>query len=206
MYQYYTSQEIQMSRQEAQFSEPLLAEPEEDLGAFCDAMDPVDDIVRSVFTNCPLAVALAMLHIQSMAEKHDAGSLGQQQALEPRFASWLEGHSKKGPEVDAALVKALARTMSTQEIERAVDEYLQIIGMLDSSLEQQLMLDVDSFEKLTGETLSPKDRDELLAALRQAVRWTYLGSGMTHSGFLGVLEHLSPHARRRVEQLAPAYC
>jgi hypothetical protein len=206
MYQYYTNQETPMASQEAQIPSQLCAEHEEDLGAFRNLIDPVDDIVRSVFTNCPLAVALAMLHIKSMAEKHLAGSLRQQQALEPRFASWLEGHAKKGPKVDAALVKALARTMSTQEIDRAVDEYLQIIGLLDSSLEQQLMLDVDSFEKLTGETLSPGDRDELLAALRQAIRWTYLGSGMTHGGFLGVLDQLSPNARRRVEQLAPAYC
>jgi hypothetical protein len=195
-----------MASQAPQITQQLCAELEEDLGAFCDVIDPVDDIARSVLRNCSLAVALTILHINSMAEKHRASSLREKQALDPRFASWLEGRPTRDSEVDTQVVEALSRTMSTLEIEQAVDEYLQIIGLLDSSLNQQLRLDIDSLEKVTGKKLSEKEHNELVAAQRQATRYTYLGSGMTHSGFLSVLERLSPNARRRVEQLAPAYC
>lgn len=199
MLQHYTDQKAPLSQQ-------LPAELEKGLFAFCDGVGPMDDIVRSVLTNSSLAVALTILHINRTAKTHRARSLREQRARESRFAEGFEGHSKKGSHLDTLVVEALAQSMSTQEIERAVDEYLQIVGMLDSSLEQQVTFDIASLEKMTCESLSQKERKALVAAQRQAIRWTFLGSGMTHSGFLCVLERLSPSARRRVEQLAPAYC
>jgi len=38
------------------------------------------------------------------------------------------------------------------------------------------------------------------------MRWTFLGSGMTHPEFLGTLGELSPKARARVEAVSPAFC
>ncbi len=41
---------------------------------------------------------------------------------------------------------------------------------------------------------------------RQAIRWTFLGSGMTHRNFLETLEAVRPGARTKVEEIAPAFC
>ena len=39
----------------------------------------------------------------------------------------------------------------------------------------------------------------------QALRWTYIGSGMTHPKFLETLGRLSPAARDRIAEVAPAF-
>jgi hypothetical protein len=40
----------------------------------------------------------------------------------------------------------------------------------------------------------------------QAIRWTYLGSGMTHPKFLETIGDISPAARTNIEEMAPAFC
>ena len=65
--------------------------------------------------------------------------------------------------------------------------------------------DLDSFERATGRVLSEAERAEFMAVQRQATRWTFLGSGMTHPNFLATLQALRPAGRARVEEIAPAF-
>lgn len=57
-----------------------------------------------------------------------------------------------------------------------------------------------------GQALRPAQAARLIQAQHQALRWTFLGSGMTHPKVLGTLGKLGKHLRERVEQVAPAYC
>jgi hypothetical protein len=50
------------------------------------------------------------------------------------------------------------------------------------------------------------ERTAVAAQQHQALRWTYLGSGMTDPTFLATLAAISPAARDRVAQNAPAFC
>jgi hypothetical protein len=65
---------------------------------------------------------------------------------------------------------------------------------------------VSAFEAATGRVLTEDERVQLMAVQRQATRWTYLGSGMTHPNFLATVERLRPAARTRLEQVAPTFC
>jgi hypothetical protein len=38
------------------------------------------------------------------------------------------------------------------------------------------------------------------------MRWGYIGSGMTHPKFIETLDKLSPAQKRRIEEIAPAFC
>jgi len=38
------------------------------------------------------------------------------------------------------------------------------------------------------------------------MRWTYLGTGMTHPNFLATVEKINPAARKQIEEMAPAFC
>ncbi len=40
----------------------------------------------------------------------------------------------------------------------------------------------------------------------QAMRWTFIGSGMTHARFLDILGQIDPAARRQVETTALQLC
>lgn len=66
-------------------------------------------------------------------------------------------------------------------------------------------LNIDAFERAAGRTLSAEARRELHFQQHQALRWTYLASGMVHPRFTATLAALSPAACDRVAAVAPAF-
>ena len=103
------------------------------------------------------------------------------------------------------MVEALVDDLSDSEIDRAIDEYLEIGGLLDRGLQQQVEFDLESLTRATGRELTENERTEFLRVQRQAIRWTYLGSGMTHPNFLATLEDLRPAARVKVQEISGAF-
>ena len=64
---------------------------------------------------------------------------------------------------------------------------------------------MQAFMDATHRSLSEDEKAVFREAQRQANRWTYLGSGMSHPNVLATLERLGPAARRRVEGVVPAF-
>jgi len=89
---------------------------------------------------------------------------------------------------------------------RAIDEYLEIGGMLDGGLRALVKLDMESLRLATGRVLTEPEREQFTEVQLQAQRWTFIGSGITHPQFLATVGRLSPAARTRLEQIAPAFC
>jgi hypothetical protein len=104
------------------------------------------------------------------------------------------------------MVEALAEGRTPEEIGGVVEEYVEIGGFLDAGLAQQVEFDMDAFMSETGRTLSDDEKEEFRRVQRQANRWTYIGSGMTHRKVLASFEKLSPSARARIESITPEFC
>ena len=77
---------------------------------------------------------------------------------------------------------------------------------LSGGLAQQVQFDLESLERATGRTLTDEQKKTFVDVQQQAVRWTFLGSGMTHPNFLDTVERLKTGARATVEKTAPAFC
>jgi hypothetical protein len=182
---------------------------ERDFGTACAVIGPPEAIAEAVLAHQPLAVALAILHIEWMTQRHYLESVRDDQDLDPRFKSLLRHHwmeEAQHARLDTLMVQSLAQGRTPAQIDAAVEEYLEIGMLVDGGLGQQVELDLASLELATGRMLGPAARSEVLAVQHQAQRWTFLGSGMTHPNFLATLEALRPAARRRIEQVAPAFC
>jgi hypothetical protein len=54
-------------------------------------------------------------------------------------------------------------------------------------------------------TLDDGERERFIAVQRQANRWTYIGSGMSHPKFLKTLGQVSAEGRRLIEEATPAF-
>jgi hypothetical protein len=178
-------------------------------GTPCAVIGPPSEVARAVLDHHPLAVALVILHIEWMTQRHYVDSVKDDRGLDPQFSSLLRHHWQEEAQhakLDTLVIAALAAGLGPDERERAIDEYLEIGGFLDAGLGTQTELDLAAFEQATGRTLSDDERTEYLAVQRQANRWTYLGSGMTHPEFLRTVGTLLPAARGRLEQVAPAFC
>jgi hypothetical protein len=185
------------------------AEFERGFGHSCEVIGPAEAVAREILRHQPLAVAIAILHIEWMTQRHYLDSVADQAALDPQFASLLKHHfleEVQHAKLDTLIVEALAVERSADEIAAAVEEYLEIGVFLDQGLSQQLDLDLEALQRAIGRRLGALELEHYRAVQQPALRWTFLGSGMTHPNVLDTLQVLSPAARQRVEQVASAFC
>jgi len=178
-------------------------------GTNCAVIGPPEAIGRAVLAHDPLAVALTILQIEWMTQRHYLDGVKDDQELDPLFKSLLKHHwmeEAQHARLDVFVVEALAEGRSRQEIEKAVEEYVEIGAFIDDGLKAQTQFDLEAFVRATGRTLTESERERFVAVQTQANRWTYLGSGMTHPNFQATLESLLPEARERVKQIAPLFC
>jgi hypothetical protein len=185
------------------------AEFEEGFGTECLFIGPSDAIAEAILAHDRLGVAIAILHIEWMSQRHYTDSIKDAQDLDPQFKSLLKHHwmeEAQHAKLDTLMVEALAEGRSERELAKAFDEYLEIGSFLDEGLRQQAEFNLENLRRSTGRTLTEDERAEFLTRQHQALRWTFLGSGMTHPNFLSTLERLSPALRKRVEEVAPVFC
>jgi hypothetical protein len=181
---------------------------QEGFGTDCDVIGPAEAVAKAVLAHHPLAVALVILHIEWMTQRHFLDSIKVDASLDQQFKSLLRHHwmeEAQHAQLDTLMVEAIAAESGPGAIDAAIEGYLAIGGMLDQGLRQQIVFDAASFERATGRDLEDEEREELIDVQHQAMRWTFLGSGMTHPNFLGTVGGLSATARRRIEDIAPTF-
>jgi len=104
------------------------------------------------------------------------------------------------------MVQALGETCSLDERMSAFDQYLELGMFFDNGLASQLDLNLEAFTAATGRRFSAPELSQVRETQRRAMRWTYIGSGITHPMFLDSVEALDPLLRRKAEQVGPAFC
>jgi para-aminobenzoate N-oxygenase AurF len=184
------------------------AEFERGFGHRCDVIGPPAAIAEAVLAHDPLGVALAILQIEWMTQRHFVDGVRDDRALDPLFKSLLRHHwmeEAQHAKLDTLMVEALADGRSPAERARGVDAYLSIGAFLDAGLKQQVELDLEAFQRATGRRLAAPELERARALQLQANRWTYLGSGMTHPEFLATVEGLGSAQRARLEEVAPVF-
>ena len=174
----------------------------------CATIGPPKAVADHVLSHDPLGVALVILQIEWMTQRHYLESVAPDEALDPLFKSLLRNHWREESQharLDTRMVEMLAESRDEKGIEAGVDAYLAIGGFLDQGLASQVDFDLDALERATGRRLAPDERAALRAAQLQSNRFTYLGSGMSHPEFLAAVGALSPTQRKRLEGIAPAF-
>ena len=174
----------------------------------CAMIGPAEAIAAEVLRHDPLSVALVILMIEWVTQTHYLGSIRDDGELDPLFKSLLRHHwieEAQHAKLDTLMVEALAEGRDAAGIASAIDGYLEIGAFLDGGLGQQVTFNLDALEQASGRRLAPAEREELAAQQHQALRWTYLGSGMVHPRFVASLTAISPEARDRIAAVAPAF-
>jgi hypothetical protein len=182
---------------------------EQGFGTRCEEIGPPDAVAKAVLGHQPLAVALTTLHIEWMTQRHWIEAVQDSQVLDPQFKSLLKHHwmeEAQHSKLDTLMVESMTHPMDGAALDAAVEEYLEIGGMLDGALAQQVEFDIDNLARATGRKLSAAERDTFVAVQLQGQRWTYLGSGMTHPNFASTLGDVRPAAADRVAKIAQSFC
>ncbi|KAA3605469.1 MAG: hypothetical protein DWQ01_19295 [Planctomycetota bacterium] len=175
----------------------------------CEVIGPPEAVAEKVLGHHPLAVAITILHIEWMTQRHWVEAVQDDQDLDPRFKNLLKHHwleEAQHAKLDTLMIQELALGCDSEELDQAVQEYLEIGAFLDQGLAQQVEFDLAALQLTTGRVLKEAEAQRLREIQHQANRWTFLGSGMSHPQFLATLESLKASFRKQLEQVAPAFC
>ena len=175
----------------------------------CETIGPPQEIARAVLAHHPLGIVLVILQIEWMTQRHYLDSVRDDEVLDPQFKSLLRHHwmeEAQHAKVDTLMAEALAATCSPAEIEKGISDYAAIGGMIDGGLRQQVEFDMQSFERASHRVLNQSEQERFRSIQTKAIRWTFLGSGMTHPKFLNTVGDLNPAARTRIQEMSRAFC
>jgi len=165
----------------------------------CQMLGPREVLAQRVLSHHPLAVGLIILMIEWMTQAHYVGSIRDDSDIDPLFKSLFKHHwmeEAQHAKLDTLIVDALAEGRSERELAQVTNEFFQIAGFLDKSLQVQARFNVESLERGLGRTID--GRDALIVQQYRAARWTYLISGLTHDRFKATLEASSAKMAARV--------
>jgi hypothetical protein len=182
---------------------------EDGFGSKCEFIGPAEDVSRFVLSHSPLGAGLAILHIEWITLRHYIEGVRDNQNLDPQFKSLLKNHwleESQHTKLDTLIVESVVKEATPKEIDQAFEEYSDIGTFIDNGIKQQAEFEAESFVQATGRTLSKSEREEMINAVMKGMRWTYLGTGMTHPNFLATVEEIKPEARKQIEEMAPAFC
>jgi hypothetical protein len=181
---------------------------DEGFGTRCEMIGPAEAVAEFVLSQEPLSVALFILMIEWMTQAHYVDSVKDDNGLDPLFANLLRNHwieEAQHAKLDTLMVEALAKGKTEAELHAAIDGFLTIVGFFDTGCRQQAKFNLDALEAVHGPKPSEADRLELMTRQHQALRWTYLGSGLVHKEFRATLGALSQAQLARIDALAPKF-
>jgi hypothetical protein len=209
---YRTRALLQFAGEEAkhiQLFRQFAAEFKEGFGTPCQTIGPPHEVARAILGHHPLGVALVILHIEWMTQRHYLDSVRDDQALDPLFKSLLRHHwmeEAQHAKLDTLMVELMSEAAGPADIEKGLGDYAALGGMLNSAFREQVEFDMQSLQSAAGRVFDAGEQDQFRLIQTQALCWTYLGSGMTHPNFLETVGDLDPAARAQIEEMAPAFC
>ena len=174
-------------------------------GSPCGVVGPAAAVAKVILSHSRLGVALLTLHIEWMTQAHYLDSVKDDQDLDPQFKSLLRHHwmeESQHAKLDTMLVDKLATAGGAAAIAKGFEDFAALGGAVDGLLQQQVELDLASFEAKSGRKLSADERKQVAAAQLKAYRYTFLVSGLVHKNFLATVEQLSPGAADKMQAMA----
>ena len=177
-------------------------------GTRCSVIGTPAEIAKVVLAHDPLSVALLILHIEWMTQRHYLDSVKDDSGLDPLFKSLLKHHwmeEAQHAKLDTLMVTELAKDRSAESIGTAIDGYLALGGIFDGALAQQTSFDMETFMRASRRKLNEAEQGVFVQQQHQAQRWTYIGSGMSHPNFLATVRAIAPGADEKLAQLAPSF-
>lgn len=178
-------------------------------GVHCEVIGPPEAISAKVLSHDPLAVSLLILGIEWMTQAHYTDSVRDSDGLDPMFKSLLKHHwmeEMQHAQIDSMMTDALAVARNADQRLSAVREYLELGAFLDAGLAEQAKMDVDALERASGRGFDARERAEIVKTQHQALRWTFIGSGLTHPQTREALRRVSVQGANEIAEVAPAFC
>lgn len=167
-----------------------------------------NEVAKAVLGKSTWAVFALILHIELFTQLHYRESIEPDDRLSPLFKDVFLFHWKE--ESQHAIMDELEwrrhdAAVTPEDRDRAVDEFIELVGAVDGILQAQAAADARYFAATCGRVLDNGEMKALAAGVLRAYRWQYILSGARHPHFVQVLTSLidGAQAARIQAALAP---
>ncbi len=170
-------------------------------GVAAAVLENAGEVAGVIMGHSPLAVLLITLHIEWMTQKHYTECVKDDGDIDEFFKSLLHKHwieESQHARIDTMQAASIAEGVDQAGRDKAVNEYLGILGAFDGLLQQQASFDVDTLEKKIGRTFSDDEKEKLKGNQLDGYHKTFIWYGMSHVKVVEFLEWLSPEANKVV--------
>jgi hypothetical protein len=164
-------------------------------------------VARAVLGKSTWAVLALTLDIELFTQLHYRQSIDPDGALSPLFKDVFLHHWKE--ESQHAILDELEflrhdASVSAQQRDRGVDDFIELVGAVDSILREQAAADAGYFASQCGRRVDASEERAIAAAFLKAYRWQYIHSGAGHPHFGQVMSGLITETQGRRIQTALA--
>jgi hypothetical protein len=167
-----------------------------------------DDVASVVLSKSTWAVLALTCHIELFTQVHYTEAIHSDLTLSPLYKDVFLYHWKEESQhalVDELEWRRVDQGMAPAERDRAVDDFIALVGAVDGILGMQSTADVAYFQSIAERRFDAEQVAQLQAGVLRAYRWQYIVSGAQHPRFLTLLLSLitSEQAERVTQALAP---
>ena len=106
--------------------------------------------------------------------------------------------------LDTLLIGEVAEKLTLEERETAIDEVIELGGAIDGLLAQQIGLNIEALEKVTGRTFTAAEKEEITTKTQRAWRWTFLVSRLEHPNVVKTVGALTTEGPGKIKGVAEA--
>jgi len=152
-----------------------------------------NSVARAVLGKSTWAVLALTLDIELFTQLHYRQSIDPDAALSPLFKDVFLHHWKE--ESQHAILDELEflrhdATLTVQERDRGVDDFIDLVAAVDAILREQAVADAGYFASRCGRPVHAGEERAIADAFLKAYRWQYIHSGAGQPHFVKVLSGL----------------
>jgi hypothetical protein len=155
-------------------------------------IDP-DGVARAVLSKRTWAVLLLTLHIELFVQNHYRESIAPDEDLSPLFKDVFKYHWKDECQhvlFDELEIRRHDATLSDEERDQGVDDFIALVGAVDGILQAQAKADTGYFAAACGRPVGAAELASVEAKFLAAYRWQYIFSGAQHPRFGAMVQSL----------------
>ena len=176
-------------------------------GSECSLIPGREEVAAVVRSKSKLAVMILTAIIEWFTQLHYIEHVQDDSDLDGLFRDLLRYHwmeESQHAKLDTLLIGEVAEQLTLEERETAIDEVLELGGAIDGLLAQQIGLNIDALERVTGRTFTEAEKEEITTNTQRAWRWTFLVSGLQHPNIVKAVGELTTSGPGKIEGVAAA--
>ena len=162
-----------------------------------------NDVAGAVLGKSTWAVLALTLHIELFTQLHYRQSIELNDGVSPLFRDVFLYHWKE--ESQHAILDELEwvrhdATITPEARDKAVDEFIELVGAVDGILQMQASADAQYFagvRAMSGRKFGEGEQRAIEKGMLKAYRWQYIISGAQHPHFVEVLIELTTEGQRK---------